>query len=90
MQNDKIGFSAWLSGVFTFISGLSLPDWACLVGLCSTLLLTGWKIYVDCKHLQYEKQALSRGSAGSFSNKDQVYVDCQNMKHNEQHNKEED
>ena len=62
MQNDKIGFSAWLSGVFTFLSGLSLNDVAMLTGVISTCILTVMKIYVDCKHLQYEKQALAKGS----------------------------
>lgn len=67
-MNDKITGAAWVSSLSTFLFSLSLQDWTCIVGLISTCILTVMKIYVDCKHLQYEKQALAKGS---FSDKEE-------------------
>ena len=58
MNPEKAGLAAYTSSIFTFLAGLSLNDYAMLTGILTSLFLAGWKIYVDCKHLAYEKQSL--------------------------------
>ena len=48
-MQGKVTGAAWTSSILTVISSLSLPDWACLIGIISTIGLSIWKIYVDLR-----------------------------------------
>lgn len=59
-MNEKVTNAAWLSSISTFLFSMSLPNFACLVGLISTIILTCWKIYVDIVHMRNERQLLQQ------------------------------
>ena len=59
------GQAAYTSGVGTVIAGLTLNDWAVLVGIAATVITAGLNWYYKQKHLE-----IARRNAGMYDDGD--------------------